>query len=112
MSTILWQYERKVSSEKLTLMLFTGLFSLCNCSDCLANPSIDLTSYYSFRFGHSIYHCYFRPEYNTKEFFNQSFYKGCPKSNGEIVVGGFEEVFSNLDDFDKEIVIFNINLFS
>lgn len=112
MSTILWQYEKKVSSEKLTLMLFTGLFSLCNCSFCLAKTFRELTLDYSFRVGRSNYCCYFRPEYSIDGYFNQSFYKGCPKSDGEIVIGGFEEVFSNLDNFDKEIIIFNMELFS
>jgi hypothetical protein len=40
-----------------------------------------------------------------------AFFKGCPKSDGHIVPGGFEEIFLALDDFDKEVAIFNLDLF-
>lgn len=112
MSTIIWQYEKKISSQKMTAMLLTGLFAPCNCSFCLRESSDDVPSYYSYRVGSSSYYCYFRPTYNVDGIFFQSYYYNCPKLDGAIVIGGFEEIFPMLDSFDQEVVVFNINLFS
>lgn len=112
MSTILWQYEKRIYSERITKILLTGLLSHCTCKVCLAESAKQVPAYYSYKIGASEYYSYFRPAYVVEGIFYHSYYRGCPKESGTIVIGGLEDFFSSLDELDQSIIIFNLDLFS
>jgi hypothetical protein len=110
--TIIWKYEKVISREKSMSWLLTGLFSLCNCSMC--SPGSDLNKTYgssSYKIGSSNMYLQIRFSHNfSEDSFYYSYYHGCPKMDGSIIMGGFEEVFNLLDDVDKDIAIFNLDV--
>ena len=112
MSTILWQYEKKIYSERMTKILLTGLLSHCTCTNCLKESAKQVPEYYSYQIGKSDYFSYFRPAYVVEGIFYHSYYRGCPKESGVIMIGGLEDFLSSLDDLDQSIIIFNLDLFS
>ncbi len=110
MKTILWQYEKSIDKNKKMAWLLTGLFSPCHCETCYQEFSRKNKLFYNYAIGSSNYFLYIRINPTNDQWF-YSIYNGCPKKDGSIVISGFEEVFNNLDDVDRELFIYNINLF-
>lgn len=112
MPTTLWQYEKKIYSERMTKMLLTGLLAHCTCGFCSKELAKQVPEYYSYKVGKSDYFSYFRPAYVTEGIFYHSYYRGCPKESGALMIGGLEDFLPYLDEFDQSIIIFNLDLFS
>jgi hypothetical protein len=113
MSTILWQYEKKIDIFKAKKIILTGLFLPCSCQSCLNFKviSINPDTFSIYQVGSSNLFLQLRGCSNHNLDCYYSFYNGCPNDEGYIILGGVEEVLNNLSSLDQDIILFNLDLF-